>query len=208
MSNKRIFRNLNTYNIGEENTLTGHPIVFESLTDMGTHYEIIKRGALDNSDLSDISLLINHQFNELPIARYRQNDETSTLKIFLEDDGLHFEATLDENNPKAAEVLSCIKRKDIQKMSFGFFLDEQNPACVHWIENIGDKPTMVITRIEAVFDISVVTWPAYESTSVQLKRDKEQVEIEETDVFANYQIQKKSSDFELLKAKTRAKYIK
>lgn len=208
MSNKRIFRNLNTYNIGEENTLTGHPIVFESLTDMGTHYEIIKRGALDNSDLSDISLLINHQFNELPIARYRQNDETSTLKIFLEDDGLHFEATLDENNPKAAEVLSCIKRKDIQKMSFGFFLDEQNPACVHWIENIGDKPTMVITRIEAVFDISVVTWPAYESTSVQLKRDKEQVEIEETDVFANYQVQKKNSDFELLKAKTRAKYIK
>lgn len=206
MSNKRIFRNLNTYNIGD-NTITGHPIVFESLTDMGTHYEIIKRGALDNSDLSDISLLINHQFNELPIARYRQGDEASTLKISLEDDGLHFEATLDEQNPKSAEVLSCIRRGDIQKMSFGFFLDEQNPACVHWIENIGDKPTMVITRIEAVFDISVVTWPAYESTSVQMKREKE-VEVEETDVFANYQLQKRASDLAMLKIKTLAKFVK
>lgn len=206
MSNKRLFRNLNTYNIGD-NTITGHPIVFESLTDMGTHYEIIKRGALDNSDLSDISLLINHQFNELPIARYRQGDEASTLKISLEEDGLHFEATLDEQNPKAAEVLSCIKRGDIQKMSFGFFLDEQNPACVHWIENIGDKPTMVITRIEAVFDISVVTWPAYESTSVQMKREKE-VEVEEADVFANYQLQKRASDLSMLKLKTLAKFVK
>ena len=206
MSNKRLFRNLNTYNIGD-NTITGHPIVFESLTDMGTHYEIIKRGALDNSDLSDISLLINHQFNELPIARYRQGDENSTLKISLEDDGLHFEATLDEQNPKAAEVLSCVKRGDIQKMSFGFFLDEQNPACVHWIENIGDKPTMVITRIEAVFDISVVTWPAYESTSVQMKREKE-VEVEEADVFANYQLQKRASDLSMLKLKTLAKFVK
>lgn len=206
MNNKMLFRNLNTYNIGD-NTITGHPIVFESLTDMGTHYEIIKRGALDNSDLSDISLLINHQFNELPIARYRQYDEASTLKISLEDDGLHFEATLDEQNPKAAEVLSCVKRGDIQKMSFGFFLDEQNPACVHWIENIGDKPTMVITRIEKVFDISIVTWPAYESTSVQMKREKE-VEVEEADVFANYQLQKRASDLAMLKLKTLAKFVK
>jgi HK97 family phage prohead protease len=174
---------------------------------MGTHYEIIKRGALDNSDLSDISLLINHQFNELPIARYRQGDEASTLKISLEDDGLHFEATLDEQNPKSAEVLSCVKRGDIQKMSFGFFLDEQNPACAHWIENPGDKPTMVITRIEAVFDISVVTWPAYESTSVQMKREKE-MEIEETDVFAEYQEKKRTAELELLKLKARAKFVK
>lgn len=203
MSNKRLFRNLNTYNIGD-NTITGHPIVFESLTDMGTHYEIIKRGALDNSDLSDISFLINHLFDGLPIARFRKGDENSTLKIFLEDDGLHFEATLDERNPRAAEVLSCIRRGDIQKMSFGFLLEEQNPACVHWIENIGDKPTMVITRIEKVFDISVVTWPAYESTSVQLKRDKE-MEIEEADVFAEYQ---RAANLKQLKAKARAKFVK
>lgn len=207
MNNKRIFRSIMNYGVNEDNTISGHPIVFESLTDMGTHYEIIKRGALDTADLSDISLLINHQFNELPIARYRQGDDSSTLKISLEDDGLHFETTLDEQNPKSAEVLSCIKRGDIQKMSFGFFLDEQNPACVHWIENIGDKPTMVITRIEAVFDISVVTWPAYESTSVQMKREKE-VEIEETNVFENYQLQKRASELQMLKLKAMSKFVK
>lgn len=203
MKNKMLFRNLNTYDVSD-NTITGHPIVYESLTDMGTHYEIIKRGALDTTDLSDIALFMNHQFNEFPLARYRQGDENSTLKPFLEDDGLHFESTLDNQNPRAAEALSCIKRGDVVKMSFGFFLDEQNPACVHWIENIGDKPTMVITRIEKVFDISIVTWPAYESTSVQLKRDKE-MEIEEADVFAEYQ---RAANLKQLKAKARAKFVK
>lgn len=199
----KLYRNME-YSVTESNSITGHPIVFESLTDIGTHYEIIKRGALDGTDLSDVSLLINHNFDELPIARYRQGKE-STLKLNIEDDGLHFETNLDPQNPRAAEVLSCIKRGDIQKMSFGMFISMDDPTCCYWIENPNDKPTLVIKHIDMVFDISVVTWPAYEDTSVQIKRSKEEEDIEESNIFELY-TERKNEKIEKLKAKMLAMF--
>lgn len=198
MKMNKVYRNME-YKVSNETTITGHPIVFESITDLGSHYEVIKRGALDGSDLSDISLLINHKFEDLPIARYRECGD-STMSIEVKEDGLHFETNLDPANPRAAEVLSCVKRGDIQKMSFGFLIDVENPACCYWLDNINDKPTLVITHISKVFDISIVTWPAYEATGVELKRAKED-DFEESDVFASYR-----NALEFLKLKTLAMY--
>ena len=194
----KMFRDME-YLVRDDNTITGKPIVFESLTDLGTHYEIIKRGALDNCDLSDISLLINHNFDMLPLARYRQGKE-STISIDLNDECLGFESTLDPSNPRSAEALSSIRRGDIQKMSFGFLLSIEDTTCCHWIENRNDKPTLVITHIDKVFDISIVTWPAYDDTSVSMKRSKE-IESEEFDVFENYR-----NNLDLLKLKILAMY--
>ena len=182
-----------------ENTIQGQPIVFESLTDIGTHYEIIKRGALDGSDLTDVSMLINHNFDNLPIARYQQG-KNSTLQLMLNDDGLFIETILDPLNPRAAEVLSCIKRGDVQKMSFGFLIDTKNPAYCYWVDNLNDKPTLVITHIPKVFDVSIVTWPAYDATSVEMKRSKEE-DFEEFDVFETYR-----NNLNFLKLKTLAMF--
>ena len=146
----------------QKNTLVGVPIVFEQKTDLGMWEEVIEKGALDQTDLKDVRLLVNHDTNQLPLARSRNNNANSTMQLTVEEDGLHVRADLDvENNPRAAEVLSAVEREDVTGMSFMFTVDKDS-----WENLESDHPTRHILSIGKVFEASVVTFPAYEQTSV------------------------------------------
>jgi HK97 family phage prohead protease len=146
----------------QKNTIVGVPIVFEQKTDLGMWEEVIEKGALDQTDLKDVRLLVNHDTNQLPLARSRNNNANSTMQLTVEDDGLHIRADLDvENNPRAAEVLSAVEREDVTGMSFMFTVDKDS-----WENLDSEHPTRHILSISKVFEASVVTFPAYEQTSV------------------------------------------
>ena len=146
----------------QKNTIVGVPIVFEQKTDLGMWEEVIEKGALDQTDLKDVRLLVNHDTNQLPLARSRNNNANSTMQLTVEDDGLHIRADLDvENNPRAAEVLSAVEREDVTGMSFMFTVDKDL-----WENLESEHPTRHILSIGKVFEASVVTFPAYEQTSV------------------------------------------
>ena len=146
----------------QKNTLVGVPIVFEQKTDLGMWEEVIEKGALDQTDLKDVRLLVNHDTTQLPLARSRNNNANSTMQLKVEEDGLHFRADLDvENNLRAAEVLSAVEREDVTGMSFMFTVDKDS-----WENLESDHPTRHILSIGKVFEASVVTFPAYEQTSV------------------------------------------
>ena len=146
----------------QKNTLVGVPIVFEQKTDLGMWEEVIEKGALDQTDLKDVRLLVNHDTNQLPLARSRNNNANSTMQLKVEEDGLHVRADLDvENNPRAAEVLSAVQREDVTGMSFMFTVDKDS-----WENLESEHPTRHILSIGKVFEASVVTFPAYEQTSV------------------------------------------
>ena len=146
----------------QKNTIVGVPIVFEQKTDLGFYEEVIEKGALDETDLKDVRLLVNHDTNQLPLARSRNNNANSTMQLTVEEDGLHVRADLDvENNPRAAEVLSAVQREDVTGMSFMFTVDKDL-----WENLESDYPTRHILSIGKVFEASVVTFPAYEQTSV------------------------------------------
>ena len=146
----------------QKNTLVGVPIVFEQKTDLGMWEEVIEKGALDQTDLKDVRLLVNHDTNQLPLARSRNNNANSTMQLKVEEDGLHVRADLDvENNPRAAEVLSAVEREDVTGMSFMFTVDKDS-----WENLESEHPTRHILSIGKVFEASVVTFPAYEQTSV------------------------------------------
>ena len=146
----------------QKNTIVGVPIVFEQKTDLGMWEEVIEKGALDQTDLKDVRLLVNHDTNQLPLARSRNNNANSTMQLTVEDDGLHIRADLDvENNPRAAEVLSAVEREDVTGMSFMFTVDKDS-----WENLESEHPTRHILSIGKVFEASVVTFPAYEQTSV------------------------------------------
>jgi HK97 family phage prohead protease len=84
------------------------------------------------------------------------------MQLTVEDDGLHIRADLDvENNPRAAEVLSAVEREDVTGMSFMFTVDKDS-----WENLESEYPTRHILSIGKVFEASVVTFPAYEQTSV------------------------------------------
>ena len=153
--------------------LTGQPIVYNERTDLGWYDEIIDDGALTDTDLRDVRFLVNHNTDMIPLARSRNNNANSTMQMeVVPNAGMSIRVDLDtENNAEAKSLYSAVKRGDITGMSFMFTVDEDR-----W-ENIdSDHPTRHITRLSKVMEVSAVTFPAYEATSIQARGLSEALE--------------------------------
>lgn len=151
--------------------ITGRPIVYESKTDIGPFDEIIHRGALDKTDLTDVRFLVNHDLGRIPLARSRKNTPNSTMQLSVDKDGMAIRVNLDiENNSEARALYSAVQRGDITGMSFMFGINDEE-----WEELDSDHPTRHIRGISTVVEVSAVTWPAYEDTEINA-RSKEALE--------------------------------
>lgn len=156
-----------------EKIITGRPIVYNSRTNLGYFDEIIDAGALDNSDLTDIRFLVNHDTSMIPLARSRRNNGNSTMKLTPDAEGLNLDfVKLDiENNSDARSLYSAVSRGDITGMSFMFFVDGES-----WENLESDHPTRHITAISRVLEVSAVTWPAYDSTEIYARSEHSALE--------------------------------
>ena len=155
----------------EVGVITGRPIVYDSRTDLGYFDEVIERGALNGADLRDVRFLVNHDTSKIPLARSRNNNANSTMQLSPDDQGLAIRVNLDvKNNTEARNLYSAIKRGDISGMSFMFYVDDEE-----WSGLESDHPTRHIRKISNVVEVSAVTFPAYEDTSISV-RNKEALE--------------------------------
>ena len=142
--------------------LSGRPIVYNSRTDLGWYDEIIEGGALDQTDLRDVRFLVNHNTDMIPLARSRNNTENSTMQMTVDGDGMGIRVDLDtENNAEAKSLYSAVSRGDISGMSFMFTVDGEA-----WDDIDSEHPTRRIRSISRVLEVSAVTFPAYEATSI------------------------------------------
>lgn len=152
----------------EGSTIEGTPIVFDKDTEMvdwfGDKYlERIDSHALDDADLKDIRLFINHDTDKIALARTKNGRGTMTFNV--DNDGLHIKAHLDtENNAEARSLYSAVKRGDMDGMSFMFRIQDKE-----WLNLDSDLPTLVIKKISIVHEVSVVNFPAYPQTSVDAR---------------------------------------
>ena len=152
--------------------ITGQPIVFNQITNLGPCREVILAMALDKTDLRDVPLLCQHDFDMIPLARSRNNNANSTMQLTITADGMFIRATLDiKGNPRAAELYSAIRRGDITGMSFAFIANE-----VRWEDLDTDKPLRRIMSFSRIFEVSLVTNPAYPGTSAQVASEGEALE--------------------------------
>ena len=143
--------------------LTGTPIVFNQVTDLGWIREVIEPGALDNTDLKDVRFLVGHDTTGIPLARSRNNNENSTMQLVVTERGMEIRVDLDiEGNPRAKELYSAVKRGDISGMSFMFTVNEDS-----WDDLDTDQPLRHVRSIGRVFEVSAVTFPAYDGTSIE-----------------------------------------
>ena len=147
------------------NIITGRPIVYNSRTDLGWYDEIIEPGALNNTDLTDVRFLVNHDTSKIPLARSRNNNGNSTMQLSVDNDGMSIRVTLDtENNSEARALYSAVKRGDISGMSFMFAIRDEE-----WDDLDSDHPIRHIKDISTVVEVSAVTFPAYESTEINAR---------------------------------------
>lgn len=145
--------------------VTGKPILYNSLTNIGCFDEIIDAGALDGADLKDVRFLVNHNTAMIPLARSRNNNENSTMQMTVDDGGMNIRVNLDTaNNSDAKNLYSAIQRGDIDGMSFMFTVDADE-----WENLESDHPTRHIRKIGKVFEVSAVTFPAYPETSISAR---------------------------------------
>lgn len=183
--------------------ITGRPIVYESKTDLGYFDEIIERGALNKTDLTDVRFLVNHDISKIPLARSRRNNGNSTMQLITDEQGMAIRVTLDtENNSEARALYSAVQRGDITGMSFMFSIRDEE-----WDNLDTDHPTRRIKDIGTVVEVSAVTFPAYDSTEISA-RCKDALDSARSALNNARQQSDKSLDsdqkrsLELLKAKT------
>lgn len=108
---------------------------------------------------SDVRALINHDANYV-LGRTK----SGTLRLNEDEVGLRYEIDPPDTS-FANDLLVSIDRGDITQSSFAFVVGEDNET---WDES-GDIPIRTIHKFEELYDVSPVTYPAYESTSVSAR---------------------------------------
>lgn len=143
---------------GEGIKVSGYAAVFGEVTEIGGFFrEVIEKGAFTEAlGRDDVVFLINH--DGLPLARTR----SGTLVLEQDDHGLRMETMLDAEDPDVKSIIGKMKRGDLDKMSFAFL-----PEVQEWDET-QDPPLRTIKKA-ALFDVSIVTTPAYDGTEIGLR---------------------------------------
>ena len=148
----------------EDGRIYGRPIVYDVPADLGFFTEYIDRGALDEADLTDVRLCMDHDTSYV-YARSRRNNPSSTMQLIPNENGLDVSAGLAiEKSARHKDLYTAIERGDMDKMSFMFrVLDDE------WSDLETDKPTRHIKKIASVLEVSVVTFPAYQQTFAEIE---------------------------------------
>jgi HK97 family phage prohead protease len=174
ISKDRNYRAFEFEVVDEENKIVeGRAVVFEQPTVLFEtggikFYEIVDKNAFRNADMRDVVFVENHEGT--PGARTRNN----TLQLTINKDGLYSRADLSKSS-KGPSIYSDIKNGIYDRMSFSFTVRKDSY----------DKATRTrrILEIDRLYDVSVVTFPAYEQTSIsarsffEAEAEKERIEM-------------------------------
>jgi len=137
--------------------LSGYAAVFNDSSVPLPFSERIAPGAFRKtlSETPDVRLLINHE--GLPLARTKNG----TLELSEDEVGLRFDADLPDTT-EARDLWTLIQRGDVDQMSFAFRVIRQK-----WN---ADRTERTLTEVSlADGDVSVVTYPAYPTTTVEAR---------------------------------------
>lgn len=122
--------------------------------------ESIAETAFDEALSDDIRCLIDHE-TRLVLGR----NKAGTLTLKTDTRGLWGEVKINKNDQDAMNLYERVKRGDVDQCSFGFdILDEEfeeRNGEVHW----------TIRKVK-LYEVSVVTFPAYTETSVAARKEQ------------------------------------
>jgi len=138
--------------------ISGYAILYNSKSkDLGGFVEIIDKRAFDSVNFDDVYLFYQHNSNDV-----LGNTGAETLSLRNTEQGIYFKASLPDTS-LGRDTYSLVKRGDLKGMSFGFSASEDK-----W--NLKEEPAIrTVTKVEKLYEISVVTYPAYNDTKVSAR---------------------------------------
>ena len=146
-------------------------------------YEVLEPGCLTQEliNRSDVIYNLNHNSSVLYVLGRFRNSEKDTLKLELRADGVYNSCDLPQTSA-ANDALELIKRGDINGQSFAFEDDwedtENGVSYERTNETIDGKEVWIrhVKKIIRLYDVSIVTHPAYEQTSVTTRENSEAID--------------------------------
>lgn len=145
----------------DDGWLTGYAAVFNSMSqDLGGFRETIKPGAFDDvlASKPDVIGVVNHD-NDALLGR----TSAKTLRLWVDNRGLAFSLRAG-SSPRLRDIVAHVRRGDFCKCSFSF-----SGAKDSWSRGSG-TPIRTINSFGRLFDVSIVTSPAYADTRVSFMR--------------------------------------
>lgn len=139
--------------------IEGYFVVFDGIYEIGPGMtESVDRGAFEDTLGDDIRILVDHD-TRLVLGR----TTAGTAKIGVDDKGVWARVQINPKDSDAMNTHARVERGDVSQGSFGFEILEENAdfredGSVHW--------TIMKVRL---FELSVVTFPAYEDTDVSAR---------------------------------------
>ena len=147
----------------ESRHIEGVAVVFNQRTDLGWFTEEIDNHAFDDAIKDDVVLNLNHD-DSLLLAGTRNG----SLQFDITESDVPMSADIVETTT-GNDVLKLVREKLITKMSFAFTVDYDDPDAIEWIDKEGEKSHRIVRKIKQLYDLSLVTFPAYEQTSVSAR---------------------------------------
>lgn len=150
---------------GESQVISGYAAVFNSPTELWEGLnEVIMPGAFSRTlSSSDVRCLFDHDWSKV-LGRTKAN----TLRLEEDERGLKFEVDL-PNTSIANDLRESMARGDINQCSFGFI-----PTDEQWDYN-ADPVLRTVHEVD-LFEVSIVSLPAYEDAEASLVRSKQDVQ--------------------------------
>lgn len=142
--------------------ISGYALKFDNETLIGNeiygYREVIKKGALDKTDMKKVPLKYNHDGGYLALA----STKNDSLKLKVDDTGLKFDAEL-INTQANRDVYKMIESGLLSECSFAFTVDLRKGSV--W-NNSEKTPLREILKIDRLYDVALVDIPAYDNTTV------------------------------------------
>ena len=192
-----------------ENIVEGTAVVFGVKVPIGgMFYEEIDPTAFESCDMDDVKMLYNHDDSKVIARQNIKRPARNTMQISIDEKGLHFRSELAvDKDPDAQSAYSKVSRGDVDQCSFGFTVSKDE-----WRDMDKPIPTRKILGIGKLYEVSLVAFPAYDSTSANARGGGGFVETDQLAVDtarANYaeaeRRAREESEFELTKAKLKLK---
>lgn len=158
--------------VEDTRTIEGYAVVFEKESRMMFDFwkgkpfvEIIKRGAVTSEDLKkwDIKALAEHDKSRLLARSY---NGVGSLTLSVDEYGVKYRFDA-PNTTEGEKAIEAIKRRDIFGSSFAFTTDEEE--AVTYTKRSDGSLLREVSKIKRMFDISIVTDPAYFGTDVTVR---------------------------------------
>jgi uncharacterized protein len=166
-------------NDGQSDYIDGYALKFERWSSVMGYWlqfqEIISRSALDGADLSNVVALFNHD-PSMPMARNTVNGDVGALSLEVDAIGLRFQFTPTDTS-YSRDLIANVRAGVVNQCSFAFSLADAEDADEWTYDEENDIYQRRINQFGKIFDVSIVTTPAYPDTEAVVgQRSKDRVD--------------------------------